>query len=88
MPRKKLETIDLEEFNRRLDANNERKQMELESREAKLDQVEQLLSYYEAALDEIEAETHSKEKVSVYPNALRLRLQELATKTTEMAASL
>lgn len=45
MPRKKLDTIDLEEFNRRLDASNERKRMELNRREAKLDQVEQLLSY-------------------------------------------
>ena len=88
MSRKKLETIDLEEFNRRLDANNERKQIELNRREAKLDQVEQLLDYYEVALDEIEAEVRSKEKISVYPNALRLRLQELAAKTTEMASSL
>lgn len=88
MPRKKLDSIDLEEFNRRLDANNERKRMELGRREAKLDQVEQLLSYYDITLEEIEAEMHSKENVSVYPNVLRQRLQELAAKTTEMAASL
>ena len=88
MPSKKLDAIDLVEFNRRLDVNNEHKQMELGRREAKLDQVEQLLSYYEVALDEIEADMATKEKVFAYPNSLRLRLQELAEKTTEMAASL
>ncbi|GEM_PF-5338024 len=40
MPRKKVDTIDLEEFNRRLDASNKRKRMELDRREAKRDQVE------------------------------------------------
>ena len=88
MPRKKLDTIDFEEFERRLDANNERKHLELDRREAKLDQVEQLLSHYEAALDEIETDVRSKENVPAYPHSLRQRLQELATKTTEIAASL
>ena len=88
MPSKKLDAIDLVEFNHRLDANNDHKQMELNRREAKLDQVEQLLSYYEVALDEIEASIATKEKVFAYPNSLRLRLQELAEKTTEIAASL
>lgn len=88
MPRKKLDTIDLEEFNRRLDANNERKQIELDRQEAKLAQVEQLLTRYENALDEIEAGMQSVEKTSAYPTVLRKRLNELAAKTTEMAASL
>ena len=87
MPRKKLDIIDLEEFNRRLNTGNERKRLELDHREANLDQVEQLLSRYEAALDEVEAKMRSKEKTSD-SNALRRRLQELATKTAEMASSL
>ena len=87
MPRKKLDIIDLEEFNRRLNTGNERKRLELDHREANLDQVEQLLSRYETALDEVEAKMRSKEKTSD-SNALRRRLQELATKTAEMASSL
>lgn len=88
MPRKKRDAIDLEEFDRRLDASNAQKQLELDRQEAKLAQVEQLLTYYENALDEIEAGMKSVEKTLAYPAALRKRLTELAAKTTEMAASL
>lgn len=88
MPRKKLETITREEFDRRLDACNERMRLELQQKEAELAQVEQLVTYYEQTLDEIETRLTSNDESSSYTTALRKRLQELAIKTTEMAASL
>lgn len=88
MPRKQLDTITREEFDRRLDACNERMRVELHQKEAELAQVEQLLTYYEQTLDEIETRLDSQEEMPSYPAHLRNRLQELALKTTEMAASL
>jgi hypothetical protein len=88
VPRKKLDTITREEFDRRLDAYNERMRLELQQKEAELAQVEQLLTQYENMLDEIEARSNSREETPSYPAVLRKRLQELAVKTAEMAASL
>lgn len=88
VPRRKLDTITREEFDRRLDAYNERMRRELLEKEAELAQVEQLLTQYENTLDEIEARLDSREELPPYPAVLRKRLQELAVKTAEMAASL
>lgn len=91
MPHKKLDMITREEFDRRLDAYNERMQLEVQQKETELAQLEQLLTYYEQALDEVEARLNAKpeaEEPFSYPALLRKRLQELAIKTTEMAASL
>lgn len=88
MPRRKLDTITREEFDRRLDAYNERMRLELQQKEAELARVEQLLTYYEKTLDEIEAGSHTAEQAPTYPTSLRKKLRELAAKTVEMAASL
>ena len=88
MPRKKLDRIDLEEFNRRLEACNEHKRMELDQHESKLAQVEKILSHYEQTLDELESRIRLEKNASPSQIALRKRLQELALKTNEMAALL
>ena len=88
MPRKKLDTITREEFDRRLDAHTERMRLEIQQKEAELAQVEQLLIHFENMLDEIETRLDGSEETSPYPAVLRKRLYELAIKTTEMAASL
>jgi len=62
--------------------------MEVEAKESKQNQIEQLLTHYEQTLDDIEARLHSDQYISIPLIAIRKRLQELAAKTTEMAASL
>lgn len=47
--------------------------------------VEQLLSHYERALDEIEAELDSDKDLSVYPQQIRIRLNELAERTAVLS---
>ena len=59
MEAKKLETITLAEFNQRLDASSAWQTQELERKDAELTRAEQLLSYYEATLDAMEAELNS-----------------------------
>lgn len=88
MPRRKLDTITREEFDRRLDAHNERMRLELEQKEAELARVEQLLTHYEQTLSEMEMGLHTTEQAPAYPITLRKKLRELAAKTVEMAASL
>ena len=88
MPRKKLDRTDLEEFNRRLEACNEYKRMELDQRESKLAQVEKILSHYEQTLDELESRTRLEKNASPSQIALRKRVKELARKTNEMATLL
>ena len=61
MKSQKLETIDREEFDRRLDAYNERREKELQQTEAELTRVERLLIQYEQTLDEIEAQVRSEQ---------------------------
>ena len=82
------ETITLAEFNKRLDASNARRQQELDQREKEQARVELLLTQYECALDAIEAEQTAQDALPSYPALLRTRLQELASKTAEVAASL
>lgn len=82
------ETITREEFDKRLDEINERRRNELQQKEEEQARVEQLLLRYEHALDEIEAELGSSTESPSYPALLRKRLQELANKTAEVAASL
>ena len=88
MKRPKLEIISREEFDRRLDADNERTRLEALRKGAELEKLEQLLSQYENTLNEIEARLESRVVQPTFPSVLRNRLQELALKTAEMAASL
>lgn len=88
MATKTQRTISREEFDRRLAANNVRRQNELEANEAEQAQVEQLLAHYEGILDEVEATVLTQEDVFGASALLRTRLQELAIKTAEIAASL
>lgn len=88
MPHKKLDTITREEFDRRLDAYNERMRQELLHKESELNRVEQLLTHYEQTLDDIESSLRSEVATPSYAARLRKRLQELAIKTAEVAASL
>jgi hypothetical protein len=60
MPKPKLDTITREEFDHLLEAHNARMQQELQKKEAELLKMEQLLSQYENALDEIEAPQKEK----------------------------
>ncbi len=55
MTTKTLDTITREEFDRRLDAYNERRHNELQRIEAQQAQVGSVLAHYEQMLDEIEA---------------------------------
>ena len=82
------ETITLAEFNKRFDASNARRQQELDQREEEQARVELLLTQYECALDAIEAEQAAHDALPSYSALLRTRLQELANKTAEVAASL
>ena len=82
-----LETITREEFDQRLDAANTQHTKELQQIEEKQENVEQLLSYYEHTLDDIERELKSSSKSLQYPSLLRKRLNELAEKTLSVAAS-
>jgi len=88
MAAEKRTTITPAEFDKRLDASNTKRQQELQQREEEQTRVEQLLTHYEQALDVIEAEFSSSEALPSYPTLLRTRLQELASKTAEIAASL
>lgn len=60
MPLKKLETITREEFDQLLDAHNEQMRLEVQQKEAELARVEQLLTYYETTLDEMEMRLNSE----------------------------
>ena len=82
------ETITRKEFDKRLDAFNEHQEEELQQAEEEQMRVEQLLTRYEQTLDEIEVKLHSTDEVPSQSRLLRKRLQELATRTAEMAASL
>src|SRR5258708_38581468 len=82
------ETITREEFDKRVDESNARRRNELQQREEEQERVEQLLTRYEHTLDEIEAELRSRDEPPSYPARLRKRLEELARKTAEVAASL
>ena len=84
----KRETITPVEFDKRLDASNAKREQELQQREEEQAQVEQLLTQYESTLDTIEAKLTSSDALTSYPALLRTRLQELANKTAEVAASL
>jgi ABC-type transporter Mla subunit MlaD len=82
-----LETITREEFDRRLDAANERLRLKVDEIEEQQSKAEQLLSRYERALDEIEAELESADDSVRRPARLRKRLNELAEQTARVAAS-
>lgn len=82
------ETITREEFDRRLDAFNEKCHMELQQIEAKQTQVEALLTHYEYTLDEIEGKLATESEPLSQVLLLRKRLQELAIRTADVAASL
>ena len=84
----KRETISREEFDKRLDEFNERQARELRQAEDEQMRIEQLLKQYEHTLDEIEAKLRSNDEPPSRSMLLRKRLQELARKTAEMAASL
>lgn len=84
-----LDTITREEFDKRLDAANARHAQELQLMEEQQAKAEQLLSYYECTLSEIEVELENTGKESpAYPAQLRKRLTELAEKTASVAAAL
>jgi hypothetical protein len=70
-----------------LDDSNELRRNELQHGEEEQTQIEQLLLRYEHTLDEIEAELGSSGETPSYPALLPKRLQELANKTAEVAAS-
>ena len=82
------ETITREEFDKRLDAVNERRARELQEMEEQQATVEQLLSRYERSLDEIEARLDDTEEPVSHSAFLRRRLKELAAKTAALATSL
>jgi hypothetical protein len=82
-----LEAITREEFDKRVDAANERRVQELQQMEEQQAKAEQLLSYYEHALDEIEAELAAAGETAPLPVLLRKRLNELAERTAKVAAS-
>lgn len=62
-----LEKITREEFDKRLDATNERRTQELQQVEEQQAKTKQLLSYYERTLDEIEAELNAVEDSAPLP---------------------
>jgi len=82
------DSIARDEFDRRLDALNERRQNELQQREGEQDQIECMLGNYEHVLDEIEAKLRSGDDPNSYPARIRRRLEELAKRTAELASSL
>ena len=88
MPKSRLQSISREEFDKRLDAFNERRATELRHEDDELTQIEQLLAQYERTLEEIEVRIRSNVGVPPHSMLLRKRLLELANKTAEMAASL
>lgn len=54
MPRRKLDTIDREEFDRRLDASNERLRLELIEAEERLRKMEMVVVRKEVLLERLE----------------------------------
>ena len=88
MTAKAQNTITRAEFDRRLNALNYQREEELQRIEAKQEQVEAVLTHYEQMLGEIEASLDTKDKLPSQTAHLRARLQELATKTAEVAALL
>ena len=76
--------ITREEFDRRLDAANAQKTLQLDALDAQREQVERLLSHYEAELDLVENQLGA-EPSSVM---LRERLRALSEQTARVAALL
>ena len=89
MPRKKLDTITREEFDRRLEQSTEQmrqKRLTLETRAAEL---EDLIGRYASVLERMEAEAAQKTDASLERREeLRNVLTELAERTSAVAAAL
>lgn len=81
-----LETITREEFDKRLDASNERLRQQVETIQQEQEKMERLLAFYEGELKDIEAELNSEDKTRLYSTLLRQRLHQLAEKTAQVAA--
>ena len=85
----KLDTINREEFDRRLQQSTERMRSRRIALEAQSVALEDLIGQYSAVLERIEAET--EQEASTLPNGreeLRSVLKELAERTSAIAAAL
>jgi hypothetical protein len=81
------DTITREEFDARLNAANAHRERELRRMEDQLAQTENLLSYYEGILAEIEGQLDGPVESIPHPALLRQRLNELAERTARVAAA-
>ena len=89
MPRRKLETITREEFDRRLEQDTERMRQKRLALETRAVELENLIGRYAAVLERMEAESEQEADVSLERREeLRHVLTQLAERTSEVAASL
>ncbi len=82
--------ISREEFDRRLDAANERQRIENEKKQRELQDIEQLTAHYNALLAELQIRTEQPAPTSITDERSNVRYQllRLAGETLSLAASL
>ncbi len=83
-----LETISREEFDRRLEQSTEQMRLRRLVLEQKASELEELIGRYSSVLERLKAQSRQDDSFSSQREELRKLLNELAERTTAVAAAL